>query len=309
LSRIELQLQRCERQRGSETPRDAAHDDATRAGLSTRRGWGFQVVGTSSSNAENRHAMGEQQGSALLKRDVFGRVELLTRGATQVVRRVACGSRLPFSRWIAHVLLARERRALRALQGLEGVPATVDDAPWQACASPDGSVPDAREALVREYVRGAPLARAVALPENFFQELDALVAAVHARGVCHNDLHKEQNVLVGEDGYPWLVDFQLASVHAAGDRRFAARAREDLRHVEKHRRRYTRLGRGPGGAELHGAGRGLRRTFWPRAWRRLGKPVYNFVTRDVLGLGDGEVRRDSRGPWPRWTPPIGPRAR
>jgi serine/threonine protein kinase len=135
------------------------------------------------------------------------------------------------------------------------------------------------------------------------------VHALHARGVCHNDLHKEQNVLVDPEGRPKLVDFQLASCHARRGRLFASRAREDLRHVEKHRRRYTRLGRGPqGGPEpSSGAGRDLRRSWLARTWRRLGKPVYVFVTRSLLRTRDGEERRPSSGPWPLWTEPIGRR--
>ena len=56
---------------------------------------------------------------ALLKQDAFGRVELLEHGTRHAVRRVACGGRLPMSRNIARLLLARERRALAALAGLD----------------------------------------------------------------------------------------------------------------------------------------------------------------------------------------------
>lgn len=248
---------------------------------------------------------------SLLKEDAFGRVERVDDelGRALAVRRVACGGRVPGSRWIARVLMERERRALRALIGMRGVPALLDDPTTRAIASlpsVDGRVPRAKDVLVRGWIEGAPLSAADALPEDYFDELDRLVAELHARGVCHNDLHKEQNVIVGSDGMPRLVDFQLASVHATRDRTFATRAREDLRHVEKHRRRYTRWGRGPSGAHepTRGAGAELRRSPLARAWRRVGKPIYVFVTRAVLGTKDGEARRPSSGPWPRWTPPA-----
>jgi hypothetical protein len=48
----------------------------------------------------------------------------------------------------------------------------------------------------------------------FYDRLQGLVAAILVRGVCHNDLYKENNILVGPDGWPAVVDFQLASVHA-----------------------------------------------------------------------------------------------
>lgn len=235
------------------------------------------------------------QVSELHKHDQFGRVERVTIDGADCTRRVASGSRLPFSGWIARRLLARERRALRALAGLAGIP-----------RERDGGT---AKVLVREWVAGVPLSRAGSLPVDFFENLDALVAAIHARGVCHNDLHKEANVLLGDDGFPWLIDFQLASVHARGGRSFETRRREDLRHVEKHRRRYTRHGRGPNGVESSGAGAGIPRSGLARAWRRLGKPLYTAITRGVLGTRDGgDAQRPPHGPWPTWTVASGSRA-
>ena len=56
----------------------------------------------------------------ILKRDAFGRVELVslstgTDGEKLAIRRVACGGRIPGSALVARVLLAREARALRVL--------------------------------------------------------------------------------------------------------------------------------------------------------------------------------------------------
>jgi RIO-like serine/threonine protein kinase len=233
------------------------------------------------------------QGTRILKRDVFGTVE---RQGDALVRRVASGSRAPLSRVLAGRLLERERRALERLAGLDGVPQLV-----RTETSSAGHV------LVRTFVAGEPLSSAVTLPENFFDELDALVAALHARGVCHNDLHKEQNVIVAADGYPWLVDFQLASVHPNAGWIHARRAREDLRHVEKHRRRYTRDGRGPQGVRTFGRGAGSRRSPLAFVWRRLGKPVYNLAAGLVAPERESEIRRPSSGPWPAWIAPVTPR--
>ena len=252
--------------------------------------------------------MTQWQVEETLKQDQFGRVERLSSGDAVVLRRVACGSRIPLSRLIARILMGRERRALVALEGLEGVPAAVADLEARRAPSADGTVPADRDVLLRSWQDGAPLHRADALPEDYFELLDALVHEMHARGVCHNDLHKEQNLIVGLDGRPALIDFQLASVHAQRGRVHASRVRDDLRHLQKHRRRYTRDGRGPQGADVsRGVGHGVRRSPLAAAWRRFGKPVYNFLTRRVLGTKDGEERRESAGPWPRWTPPVGPR--
>ncbi|MBK7645497.1 MAG: phosphotransferase [Planctomycetes bacterium] len=240
------------------------------------------------------------QAITVLKRDSFWRVERVEGVRGACVRRVACGGRLPLSGLVARLLAHRERRALAAITGLEGVPALVRD-PGLESGAPRGSL------VLREWIAGRPLSRAEELPEDFFEHLDRLVAALHARGVCHNDLHKEQNILVGEDGLPYLVDFQLASVHPSRGALFASRAREDLRHVEKHRRRYTRMGRGPRGESQSGAGATYRRSWIARAWKRGAKPPYEFVTRRLLHTRDGEERRSESGPWPRWTPPLGTR--
>ena len=256
--------------------------------------------------------MGEPQVARTLKVDEFGRVEQLsTADGEFVIRRVTCGNGVPGTRWIARRLAARERVALAALEGTSGVARLLSSDRLEAVPSADGRVPRPVDVLLRSWVPGRPLHRAEELPRDFFDNLDALVAVLHRAGVCHNDLHKEQNVLVGEDGLPWLVDFQLASVHPRRGRRFRARVLDDLRHVEKHRRRYTRDGRGPAEA-AKGAGHGLSRRGIARFWRRGVKPVTRALwglpgLRALVRRADSEERRPSSGPWPRWTPPRGPR--
>lgn len=229
----------------------------------------------------------------VLKSDLFGRVERVVGPGWDLVRRVPAGRALSPVGAIARLLLRRERRALIALAGLDGVPQLVEEPP------PGAALPGA---LVRSFSAGLPLSEADALPEDFFWHLEQLAMAMHTRGVCHNDLHKEQNVLVEPGGRPALIDFQLASVHRRRSRSFASRVREDLRHVEKHRQRYLRRGRSR--AEV-GLGPLPPRGLLSRTWRAFGKPVYVFVTRRVLRWRDGEPRRDEAGPWPRWDPPLG----
>lgn len=250
----------------------------------------------------------------VLKSDSFGRVEQLVDEAGQrLLRRVACGASIPGSGLVAKYLMARERAALSVLDGQWGVPRLSTDEGAARTPGTDGYSPHFREILLREWIDGEALHQATQLPEDFFDHLDDLVAALHQAGVCHNDLHKEMNIMVGRDGFPHLIDFQLASVHRGRGRTFQSRCRDDLRHVQKHRRRYTRDGRGPQSRAIpgqdfdQGRGHGIRRSGVARVWRRTGKPLYNFVTRRVLGTSDGEARRPNEGPWPRWTEPKGPR--
>ena len=250
-------------------------------------------MGTREANGAGTGAGGGALAVTLLKSDLFGRVERLRGPGFDLVRRVPrSGAFCPVAA-IARLLLKRERRALFALEGLDGVPQLVLTPPAEA------ALPGA---LLRGFCAGLPLSETEALPEDFFAHLARIVDAMHRRGVCHNDLHKEQNVLVAPDGRPALIDFQLASVHRRRGRGFAVRVREDLRHVEKHRQRYLRRGRTR--AEV-GLAPLPPRGMLSRTWRALGKPVYVFVTRRVLRWRDGEPRRDEAGPWPRWDPPLG----
>jgi serine/threonine protein kinase len=219
-----------------------------------------------------------------LKHDVFGRVECIegpTGDTRRRVRRVASGNGWPLTRLVARVLLRRERRALAALAGCPGVPSLVADATRRPGE------------LLRTYLDGEPLWSASRLPRDFFDRLRELVARLHALGVCHNDLHKENNILVGADGVPCLIDFQLASVHRHRGRLFARRCAADLRHVEKHRCRYDSEGR-----EALPRPRGVA----PALLRWFYKPIYNCLVRRCCCGHRGEQRRPREGPWPVRTP-------
>ena len=100
--------------------------------------------------------------------------------------------------------MRREQRAYDALRNVPGVPELV--------SRPHPLV------LVIAFVDGPSLAaweRGRSLPDGFFGGLKALLAAVHDRGVVQGDLH-HRDVLVGEDGKPWLVDFSTSMVGGPG---------------------------------------------------------------------------------------------
>jgi len=241
-----------------------------------------------------------------LKNDQMGLVERVDGPAGPVVRRVARGGGIPGSGVVARVLMRRERRALVRLVDVTGVARLVVDEAYAAAPSKDGRVPNRKHVLMRSWVDGKPLQEATELPEDFFELVEELVRELHANGVCHNDLHKEANILVGDDGYPALVDFQLASVHEGDDRNFRVRTKEDMRHVEKHRWKYHSRG----GHSKSGEPRRTpkRRSILAHLWLRVGKPPYMFITRRLFGYTGGERGRPKTGPWPAWTAPIGPRA-
>jgi len=90
----------------------------------------------------------------------------------------------------------REVAAYRWLEGVPGVPAFV------------GQV-DAL-ALAIEWIDGERLAFAALQPEDrprLVVALRAILEAIHARGVIHNDLRGRENVLLRRDGGLAVIDF------------------------------------------------------------------------------------------------------
>jgi RIO-like serine/threonine protein kinase len=67
-----------------------------------------------------------------------------------------------------------------------------------------------RTVVARDFIEGRPLHRRMKVSDDFFPLLMELLAGIHARGVAYVDLEKPENILVGDDGRPYLIDFQVA---------------------------------------------------------------------------------------------------
>ncbi|MEM7575945.1 MAG: hypothetical protein AAF328_00600 [Planctomycetota bacterium] len=117
--------------------------------------------------------------------------------------RTASAFGVPLS-WLGAHLCHKERDVHRRLRGIAAVPEALD--------APETSSRACRHTLVRRYVPGDTLRDTDPdrLADDFFADLGALLAEVHARGVAVMDLNKAENVLVDEAGQPHLIDFQLS---------------------------------------------------------------------------------------------------
>ena len=209
-----------------------------------------------------------------LKSDSFGRIALMRDSAGMFVRRdlrhVPWWLRLP-AWWLAR----REARGLLRAAGLDAMPQLLD---W------NGRILD------RSYLDGAAMYQRPPHGDlAYFRAARRLLQRLHRRGVAHNDLAKEANWLVLADGSPALIDFQLAVLGRPRSRWMRLLAREDLRHLLKHKRTYCPQSITPVERRI------LKRTSWLRdAWFRTGKPVYRLVTRKLLKWEDNE----GQGPKP-----------
>lgn len=203
-----------------------------------------------------------------LKHDTLGAIFLdQSSDGSRIVRDPGRASR--GLRWISRLIAGNERRALRHLKGLPGLPSLL--------AEGEGGTHQ------RSFIQGREMREGGITDPAYFGQARRLLNAIHRRGVAHNDLAKEANWLVDDAGAPALVDFQMAWLSPRRSRFFRLLCREDLRHLLKHKRTYFPERLTPIERRL------LARRSWLReAWFRTGKPVYRFVTRRLLKWEDNE---------------------
>ncbi len=143
-------------------------------------------------------------------------------------------------RWLGRFLADRETALYEQVEDLAGVPRCLGR--W----GPTG--------FVHAFVEGHPLQRDEPVDEAFFPRLEALLEAMHARGIAYVDLEKRENILVDREGKPCLIDFQISwswPVDAAPRRGFARLIPDalgrwilgrlqaaDRYHLLKHHRRH-----------------------------------------------------------------------
>ncbi len=113
-------------------------------------------------------------------------------GRTLMVKDVR--RRLLFFRWTLGLwLIHKEWKIYSQLKGVHGIPQTIERID--------------RFAFVMEFVAGRPVERGEALPPSFFLHLEQVLREVHKRGVVHLDLRHKGNILISQNGEPFLIDF------------------------------------------------------------------------------------------------------
>jgi predicted Ser/Thr protein kinase len=193
-------------------------------------------------------------------RDTNGEVDAILRRIDQV----PWWSYLP-----ARHLFQRERHALAIVRDLNVAPPLL----WAG-----------RQALVRGFIDGVAL-HLVKPAGNvaYFRSAKQALRKLHRAGVCHNDLAKEQNWLVGRDGRAYLTDFQLAACFRTRSRLFRIAAYEDLRHLLKHKRSYA-----PEALTAKERQILARKSIVASLWLSTGKKVYRAITRGLFNFTDRE---------------------
>ena len=166
----------------------------------------------------------------LFKHDFWAASGLYSHGSSQVVLKIYRRQDLlglPM-KWLGSWLAEREISFYHHLQGLPGI------ARFLGTFGQNG--------FVHAYIPGQDLLEYPRdrLPNDFFDQLIDLMRSVHERGISYADANKRDNVIVGLDGRPYLIDFQISWRPNPGGllrRPLLFMQRMDMYHIFKHKSR------------------------------------------------------------------------
>jgi len=176
--------------------------------------------------------------------------------------------------WIGRALAFHEARLFQCTHDLDGIP---------QCLGRYGV-----SAIVHAFVPGRPLQKTDVPDDHFFPRLRDLLDAMHRRNVAYVDLEKPENILRGDDGNPWLIDFQIAwhIPDNRGGNTWLNRVILDMLqaadryHLLKHWRRLR-----PDQVAALGLEHEFRPPPWIRWHRAIFRPLIQFRRRVLVWLG------------------------
>jgi hypothetical protein len=138
----------------------------------------------------------------------------------------------------AALMSSHEYKIYKMIADIEGVPELGPRLGWRG--------------YFHEYIEGKTLHELKdtpeVLPENFFNELKDIVDQVNKRRILYVDMNKKGNVIMSDDGKPFLIDFQISQyfkkrrwiLGRLTDKIFYRLIKEDIYHVYKHKKRYQK---------------------------------------------------------------------
>ena len=184
--------------------------------------------------------------------------------------------------WLGRLLASREEFFYSTLADLPSIPH--GHGPVYA----EGKIQ--RNSFAHDYVEGRPLLASDRLPESFFLELQEQLKQMHERGIAYMDLHKRENIILGDDGRGYFVDFQVALSCRRFRYLFQFLKQADEYHLLKHH-----LANYPTPENAESLEKA--RPFWIRVHRFFAVPLRTLRRRllVLLGIrtGKGSVQTES----------------
>jgi len=140
----------------------------------------------------------------VLKHDSWAATAVYSQGDVRIVckfnrRHPILGVPIP---WLGPWLARREARMFQRLAGDPNVPA--------GCGPVHVNGQVARHAVAHVFISGRTLLETNAPSREVIQQLQGLLARLKQKGIAYADLHKLDNILVADDGRPYLIDFQIS---------------------------------------------------------------------------------------------------
>ncbi|MFC1677917.1 hypothetical protein ACFL3G_12765 [Planctomycetota bacterium] len=134
-------------------------------------------------------------------------------------------------RWLGKIICSHEISILSRLSHLQQIPHILDR--W------------GKTGFTYEYIEGQTLDENKNLPDDFFDNLIELTRQIHQNNVVYVDSNKRNNLLLGDDGKPYIIDFQISQHFKQRPlffKRFSSKLkhalqRADIYHILKHKRR------------------------------------------------------------------------
>jgi hypothetical protein len=175
----------------------------------------------------------------------------------------------------------REYKIYKTLDGIEGIPTL--------------GPRFGKRGYLHKFVEGRTLheleQHGGALPDDFFPGLENIISQVHERRIFYLDLNKRGNIILGDDGRPYLIDFQVCLrigkrrglSGLIADRVFNGLIREDIYHLYKHKRYFQ-----PHLMTQEELSRAKRTRFNEGLNRYVGSP-YRKVKRLIYPHGSNEI--------------------
>jgi hypothetical protein len=169
--------------------------------------------------------------------------------------------------WLGNLLARHEAWMLAQLAEVPAIP--------KGCGPVYAQGKRLRNAVAHQWIPGHPLAKDEKVDDAFFPRLEQTLAEVHRRGIAYVDLHKRENIIVGDDGQAYLIDFQISQalpscwvfntlLHRAA---LEILQRSDWYHLLKHRLQHRPDLVPTGLADLE-----AQRPWWIRLHRRIAEP-------------------------------------